>query len=129
MSLIRKVATYLVLALTGLACVSPAYAAPGVAKLAIHVTDPSHRNTYFICIADFGCYSILASEAHKSFPVITGNVDALFTTDVFTRRMYSQQIPASCKVQLHHDQTLEVYGKLNVSNSKVQISGLHCKVA
>ena len=95
-------------------------------KIAGAVTD----NTYFLCMPDLGCLSILAAKHGKVFTMMNNvEMNTLFVTNARNMAVYNQGLPSSCNVTVKKNQTITIQGTLTNEASKVKLAGLHCTVS
>jgi hypothetical protein len=119
----------LLLLILTLATVQFAYATE-TANIKIKVSGPIKDNSYFLCVPDLGCLSILAAKKGKVFPVNHDvDMNTVFVTDVNTMRVYNQGLPKSCDVSVKTNQTITIYGNLASRGDKVKINQLRCVVS
>ncbi len=81
--------------------------ADDTAKLNIKIADPVKANSYFLCLAGTGCFSIKAANNGKIFPIIPtdlGNITQFVILDGSTLELYRQPTNASCNIQMTDDQ-------------------------
>lgn len=120
----------LVAAILGLALLSGTAYADDFAKLRINISNPSADNRYFLCVGTTGCVSIAAGNRGQVYPIDSGKVLDIYTTDVTTLRMTSQSLPASCRVTVQNDQTMTVSGRIiKTADNKVVIENLNCRIS
>lgn len=99
------------------------------AKLRIHISGASSDNRYFLCVGTTGCVSIAAGNKGQVYPIDSGKIEDMYTSDISTLRMYTQSLPASCKVVIKDNQTITVTGRLTKSaNNKIYIEDINCRV-
>lgn len=117
----------------GLLCLQTAIASPtDTANIRIKLTGAVSDNTYFLCLPNVGCLSILAAQKGKIYS-IPGQVqiDGVFVTDVdHNFRVTPEGLPKSCDVTVQPNQTITISGRLNAGpNQSTLISGLSCTVS
>lgn len=107
----------------------PASSLPA-ANLSIHLSGEAHDNRYFLCISSIGCFSVLAGDQGKKYPILHAfNVNDLYITDVSGLRVYDEKAPASCDKAIDVNQTLNVYGNIvKTSDNFVKVNHLYCTV-
>jgi hypothetical protein len=116
-----------------LLCLQTAIASPAdTANIRIKVTGAVSDNTYFLCLPNVGCLSILAAQKGKIYS-IPGQlrVDGIFVTDVdHNFRVTPEGLPSSCDVTVQPSQTVTISGHINPGpNQSATISGLRCTVS
>ena len=121
----------LALLLVGVASIQFAFAEGGTANIKIKIAGAIHDNSYFLCIPDIGCLSILAAKKGKVYPVIRPiEMNTIFVKDAHTMRDHNQGLPASCNVTVQQNQSITIYGTLEASGTeKVVVKNLHCVVS
>ncbi len=103
-----------------------AHAAGTTLKAQIKGTDS--RNRYFLCIGDDGCFSLNAAAHGKTFPLTEGKLRQAFLVNIQTHRMYAQNLPTSCAIELPENHTLHLTGTLNTTGKTPTINQLHCNL-
>ena len=101
------------------------------ANIKIKISGSIHDNTYFLCLPDLGCLSILAAKKGKVFPMINAvEMNTMFVTDTHTMRVYNQGLPNSCNVTVQKNQTITIYGNLETQGGdQVVLKNFHCSVS
>ena len=102
------------------------------ANINIKIGGALPDNTYFLCMEDLGCLSILAAEKGKVYPIFHPiEMHNLFITDVDNNFQVSAEgLPASCNKTVQTDQTITIYGSLAKGpNNTTQLQQLHCTVS
>lgn len=113
----------------GLILINTAYAYDH-AKLRMKISGPVHDNKYFMCLNKVGCVSIYAATKGKIYPLDAGKIDRMIAVNIKNRRMYVQEIPESCNVNISEKQTLTVSGRLiEGPNNAVRVHNLRCSVS
>ncbi len=99
-------------------------------KIKISGSGSNHDNTYFLCMPEMGCLSILAAKKGKVFSMINAfEMNTLFITNARTLRVYNQGLPASCNVSVPKNKTITIYGHLQTKgDDKVVIKNFHCVI-
>lgn len=106
-----------------------AYAAD-VANIKIRLSGSIHDNTYFLCMPELGCLSILAAKKGRVFSMMNPiEMNTLFITNTRTMRVYNQGLPASCNVSVPKNKTITIYGNLQVKgDDNVVVKNFHCVI-
>jgi hypothetical protein len=100
------------------------------AKLRIKISGATNDNRYFLCVGNVGCVSIKAGNAGKVYPMQSGDINYIYTTNVANQQLYTQGLPSSCDFAVKNNQTVTITGKLKTGpNNKTYLSNLDCKVA
>lgn len=109
-------------------CFQQAFAA-NTANIKIRIAGVTD-NTYFLCMPDLGCLSMLAAKRGKVFPLMNNvEMNTLFVTNVHNMRVYNQGLPSSCNVTVKKNQTITITGTLNKQTDNVKVTNLHCTVS
>lgn len=110
-------------------CLQQAYAA-NTANIKIKIAGPISDNTYFLCMPDLGCLSMLAAKRGKVFPMLNNvEMNTLFVTNIRNKRVYNQGLPKSCDVTVKKNQTITIQGTLSTQATKVKVVNLRCSVS
>lgn len=108
---------------------SMAYA-DNTANIKIKIAGAIHDNTYFLCMPDMGCLSILAAKKGKVFPLMSQvEMNTLFITDTTDMSVHNQGLPSSCNVTVKPNQTITIYGNLQKQGNKVTVNNLRCTIS
>lgn len=102
------------------------------ANIKINISGAIHNNSYFLCIPNIGCLSIMAAKKGKVFPILHPiEMDNIYVLDRGNNyRIQSQGLPKSCNVTVATNHTITISGNLSVgANNQVRLSGLHCSVS
>lgn len=108
-----------------------AYADPA-AKIRFNISGTARDNTYFLCIPNVGCLSILAGDEGKTYPVFHPiEMDGIYVTNIDHNFQLSDEgLPSSCKVTVQTKQTITISGSIHtVGKGNVILSGLHCNLS
>lgn len=120
----------LLIAIVSLVILSTTAYADDISRLRMKIAGPINDNRYFLCVTNAGCVSILAGNKGKAFPIMGGNINNIFTTNITTRQMSTQPLPASCQISVDEGKTLTVSGRLvKGQNGNTFINNLHCTVS
>jgi hypothetical protein len=105
--------------------------ADGAANIKIKIAGAIHDNSYFLCIPNIGCLSILAAKKGKAYPVLHAvEMNTIFVKDTHTMRDHNQGLPSSCNVTVKENLSITIYGTLEAKGTeKVQLKNLHCVVS
>jgi len=110
-------------------CLQQTFAA-NTANVKVRIAGPINDNTYFLCMPDLGCLSMLASKRGKVYPMMNNvEMNTLFVTNARNMRVYNQGLPSSCNVTVKKNQTITISGTLNTSGEKVRVNNLRCSVS
>lgn len=108
--------------------ISCAYAANS-ANIKIKIAGAIHDNTYFLCMPDMGCLSILAAKKGKIYSMANQiEMNTLFVTDTSNMSVHNQGLPSSCNVAVKPNQTITIYGNLAKRGDKVTVNNLRCSI-
>ena len=118
------------LVLTMLVMTSMQIYAADTANIKIKIAGAIHDNSYFLCVPDIGCLSILAAKKGKVYPMLNPvEMNTVFITDTRTMRVYNQGLPQSCNVTVQKNQTITIQGSLQTQpGGKVILKNLHCVI-
>lgn len=109
-------------------CAQQIYAAD-TANIKIKIAGNITHNTYFLCMPDLGCLSILAAKRGKIYPIMNNiEMNTLFVTNARNRRVYNQGLPDSCNVTVKKHQTITIHGTLNTHADQVKVDNLRCTI-
>ena len=73
----------LVCILMTLISLQPVFAAAGSANIRIDIHGAKPDNTYFLCLPNVGCLSILAAQKGKIYPIFRPiHLNSLYVTDI-----------------------------------------------
>lgn len=106
--------------------------ADDAANIHINITGAARDNTYFLCIPNVGCLSILAGNEGKVYPVFHPvEIDGLYVTNIdHNFKLSAEGLPSSCRVTVQTNQSITISGNIHsLSNGNVLLSGLHCRVS
>lgn len=110
--------------------VSVAFADDNPAKIKIKISGGIHDNSYFLCMPDMGCLSILAAKKGKVFKMMNQfEMNTLFIMDRNNMSVHNQGLPASCDVKVKNNQTITISGSLAKQGDKVKVNQLRCSVS
>jgi hypothetical protein len=122
----KKVIALICLFLAG----TPFALAEEVANIKIKIAGAVHDNSYFLCIPDIGCLSLLAAKNGKVFPIIRPiEMNTIFVVNERTAQEYNQGLPASCNVKVEPSHSITIYGTLEARGQGVEVKGLRCVVS
>jgi hypothetical protein len=96
------------------------------------LTGAKRDNTYFLCLPNIGCLSVLVGDHGKVYRIDHPfKVTGIFLTDVDDNfRLNYEGLPASCKVTVKTNQTLTITGHITPEPNKgTYISDLHCSLS
>lgn len=98
-------------------------------SLRIKISGVNKNNTYFLCVANVGCLSLLAAETRgKVFPIESGHISYIFTANAKNYQMFPQSLPKSCNIVLNDNEILTISGELRENKKKVRINYLNCSI-
>ena len=103
--------------------------AANTANIKINIAGAIHDNTYFLCMPDMGCLSILAAKKGKIYSMMNPiEMNTLFVTDTSNMSVFNQGLPSSCNVSVKPSQTITIYGNLEKRGDKVTVNNLRCTI-
>lgn len=113
-----------------LSSLNPAFADDAAANIKIRINGAIHDNTYFLCLPDLGCLSIMAAKKGKIYPVYRNfDMNTIFITDTNDMQVYAQGLPKSCDVAVKTNQTITISGTLTVgADKRAHVQQLRCSV-
>ena len=106
--------------------------ADDAANIHINISGAARDNTYFLCIPNVGCLSILAANEGKIYPVFHPvEIDGLYVTNIdHNFKLSDEGLPSSCHITVQTNQTVTISGNIHtLANGNVLLSGLHCNLS
>lgn len=104
--------------------------ADNTANIKIKISGAVRDNSYFLCMPDMGCLSILAAKKGKIYTMVNQiDMNTLFITDTSDMSVHNQGLPATCNVVVKPTQTITIYGDLKKNGDKVTVNQLRCVVS
>lgn len=105
--------------------------ADDAANIKIRMTGAMNDNSYFLCLPNIGCLSILAGNKGKVYPVFHSfTLSNIYITNVDDRfRVSDQGLPASCNITVNTNQTLVVHGHIEKIANNIYVRNLHCTIS
>jgi hypothetical protein len=100
-------------------------------KITLKIANPVQDNTYFVCLPNIGCLSILAANRGKEFPLFgkdMANIRKIFILNRKTGTMSMQALDASCQIEIANNQMLILSGKLKLLNEKFSLTEMQCNI-
>jgi len=120
----------LVCAVITLAVLSSQAFAADTANIKIKINATGNDNTYYLCMPNLGCLSLLAAQRGKVFPSLNPvEMNTMFVTNIHNMRVYNQGLPKSCDVTVKPNQTITIYGSLSTQTTNVHVQNLRCVVS
>jgi hypothetical protein len=108
--------------------IQPVYAADSTAKfpqLKMEITNTIKGQRFALCLSET-CYNLAADN--KTISMDESQIYSVIMANMGTMKMYTQALPASCKVQVQDNQILTVKGKLVAKKNEVLLNNLSCTV-
>lgn len=106
--------------------------ADGTANIRMNIQGAASDNTYFLCLSNVGCLSILAGDRGKVYPVYHPiEMDNIYVTNVDRSfKLSAEGLPASCNVTVQPNHTVTISGRIvPLANGNTELAGLHCHVS
>lgn len=122
----------LVLLVAAVISLNTAAFADSSANIRINIQGAVSDNTYFLCLPNVGCLSILAGDRGKVYPVYHPiEMDNIFVTNVdHNFKLSAEGLPASCNVTVQTNHTVTISGRIvPLGNGNTELAGLHCHVS
>ena len=112
----------------GILTIQPGYAADTTAnfpKLKMEITNTIKGQRFALCLSET-CYNLSADN--KTISMDESQIYSVIMANMGTMKMYTQALPASCKVQVQNNQTLTVRGKLVAKKNEVFLNNMSCTI-
>ena len=106
--------------------------ADSTANIKIHITGVQKDNSYFLCMQNIGCLSVLASDEGKTYTIYHPiEMDTIFITDVdHNFRVSAEGLPQSCQGTVQPNHTVTISGNASPrADGTVKINNLHCSMS